>query len=201
MRVALRVDVAHRAVHLGGGHVEDGDRARAVEVAQLAGLDLRVARAEHERRQPTDLQLEPDVQQQIGLVQDQHQARLGLDEVRVLVALAERFDLDTVAADFLGERAERGDRGHHPQRGSGGARRAERQRGEQDEASHGHLSTLPGSAIFRRRALRVRPWRSPAAGRRRRRRPEPRAQGLRPAPKAPMRRARPRRTRARARTR
>src|SRR5207245_7041935 len=45
VRVALRVDVAHRAVHLRGRDVEHRDRARAIQVSQLSGLDLRVAGA------------------------------------------------------------------------------------------------------------------------------------------------------------
>jgi len=63
MRIPLGMDVAHRAVNLGGGNVQHGDRPGAIEVAELTRLDLRVARAEHQRRQPADLQLEPNVQQ------------------------------------------------------------------------------------------------------------------------------------------
>src|SRR5207253_4963704 len=49
--------------------------------------------------------------------EDQHEIRLGLDEVRVLVPLAERLDLDAVAANFLREGPQGGDRRHYVERG------------------------------------------------------------------------------------
>ena len=53
-----------------------------------------------QRRQPADLQLAADDDQQVGLLQLQDEARLRLDEVRILVALGDRLDRDLVAADL-----------------------------------------------------------------------------------------------------
>ena len=43
----------------------------------------------------------------------QEEARLGLHEVRILVAAGDGFDIDLVAADFLGERGKVGGGGDH----------------------------------------------------------------------------------------
>ena len=45
----------------------------------------------------------PTTIEQVGRVQLQDEARLGLDEVRVLVAVGDGLDLDLVAADLAGE--------------------------------------------------------------------------------------------------
>ena len=56
------------------------------------------------RWQPTDFQVQPDHHQQIGVAQFQQEAGFGFNIVRVLVALGDGFDINFVAADFLGER-------------------------------------------------------------------------------------------------
>ena len=58
-------------------------------------------RSGDQRRQPADLQLQPHHHQQIGLPQFEQEAGLGFHEVRILVALGDRFDVDLVPADFL----------------------------------------------------------------------------------------------------
>jgi hypothetical protein len=59
MRVAARVDVAHRARDLALRDVEDAHVHRRVDVAVRPDLDLRVATLLYERRQPADLALLP----------------------------------------------------------------------------------------------------------------------------------------------
>ena len=57
-------------------------------VPGAAAIDLRIARAVEQQRHPPALEIEPDEREHVGLPQLQHEARLRLDEVRVLVALA-----------------------------------------------------------------------------------------------------------------
>ena len=96
--------VAHRARDLPLRDVQDARVRRGVEVAVGAGLDLRVAALLDERRQPADLQLASDDDQQVGLLQLQDEAWLGFDEVRILVAARERIDGDAIAADLARDR-------------------------------------------------------------------------------------------------
>ena len=86
VRIALRVHVAHRARDLARRDLENRAPERRVEIAVGAGLNLRVAALLDQRRQPADLQLAADDDQQVGLLQLQDEARLGLDEVRILIA-------------------------------------------------------------------------------------------------------------------
>src|SRR5205807_8038115 len=86
---------------------------------------------------PSDLQLETDVEEEIGLVEDEHQARFRLDEVRVLISLSEGLDVDAIAADFLGERPQGLDRGDDLERGRRGPGKQESERAEQGEKFHG----------------------------------------------------------------
>ena len=53
-------------------------------------------------------QLAADDDQQLSLVQLQHETRLGFDEVRILIAAGERFDRDFVATDFADNRGQVG---------------------------------------------------------------------------------------------
>ena len=89
VRVAEGMDVAHGAGHLARRDVEDLGRRGGVEVAVGAGLDLRVAALLDERREPADLELAPDHDEQVGLRELQDEAGLGLDEVGILVAAAD----------------------------------------------------------------------------------------------------------------
>ncbi len=61
-----------------------------------------------ERRQPSDLKLQAHHDQQIGLAQLQQETGLGLDKVRILIALGNGFNLDLVAANFLRQRRQVG---------------------------------------------------------------------------------------------
>ena len=123
VRVAERVDVAQLAQLIGrnGGDVFGSDRRRRVDVARLAALDAPVARLLHQRGQPADLQVEADVHQRVGAVERQHQRRLRLDEVRILVAARQRRDVDPIAAHLAGQVGERLDRRDDAQLGLGAA--------------------------------------------------------------------------------
>src|SRR5437867_901245 len=68
-----------------------------------ARLDLAVSALLDERRQPPDLQLASDRHQEVGALELQNEARLGLDEVRILVPLCDRLDRDPVAANLAAD--------------------------------------------------------------------------------------------------
>ena len=104
VRVAHRMHVAHGTRDLPGGDLEDLDCQRRVQVAACAGLDVGVAALLDERWQPADLQLASDQDQQVGRVELEDEARLGLDEVRVLISARQRLDAHLVAAHLLGDR-------------------------------------------------------------------------------------------------
>ena len=107
VRIARRMHVAHRAGDLAGRDLQDLHVQRGVEVAGGAELNLRIAALRDERRQPADLEFPPDHDQQVGVrLSFEDEAGLGLDEVRILVALAKRVDRDLVAADFARDRGE-----------------------------------------------------------------------------------------------
>ena len=55
-------------------------------------LNLRIPAAVDERRQPPDFQLAADDDEQIGSIAAEDEARLRLDEVRILIALGDRID-------------------------------------------------------------------------------------------------------------
>ena len=87
VRIAQRVHVAHRARDLALWECRGCCACSGrIEIARRADLNLRVAALLDERRQPADLELAADDDQQIGLLQLQDEARLGLDEVRILIA-------------------------------------------------------------------------------------------------------------------
>jgi len=86
MRVALRMDIAHRTRDLALWDVEDACLSGGIEITAGTDLYLRIATLLDERRQPADLQFFSDRDEDIGLLQLQDEARLGLDEVRVLIA-------------------------------------------------------------------------------------------------------------------
>ena len=119
--------VAHRARDLAGRDLEDLHGHRRVEVALAARLDLRVAAAGQQRRQPADLELAADDDQQVGAAHRENEARLRINEVRILVALRERRDRHLVAADLARERAEIFGRGHDLQLRAGDRRRQQHQ--------------------------------------------------------------------------
>ena len=140
MWVALRMHVAHRARDLPGRDLQDPDVGRCIEVAVRARLNLRVAAAVDERRQPADLQLAADDDEQVRAADLEDEARLRIDEVRVLVPLGEGDDRDLVAADLARQRGQifgRGDDAHG--RGTTAAadrRERRREQHESNEDSH-----------------------------------------------------------------
>ncbi len=69
MRVAERVHVAHRPRDLPLWDVENPRLQRRVEIAVGARLNLRVPALLDERRQPADLELAADDDQQVGALQ------------------------------------------------------------------------------------------------------------------------------------
>ena len=100
VRIALRMDVAHRARDLAGRNLENPDVLRRIEVARSAGLDLRVPAARHERRQPPDFELAADRDQHVRAADLENEARLRVHLVRILVTLGERDDGHAIAAHF-----------------------------------------------------------------------------------------------------
>ena len=138
VRVAAGVEIAAAPVHDAGRHVEHLDDARGGEAARAAGLDLRVARLVHERRQPADLEVEPDVHEEIGVPELHREDGVRVHEVRILDAARQALDADAIAADLARERGEPLGGGDDP--GIGGGERGEEQRESSDErGAHGDL--------------------------------------------------------------
>ena len=79
---------------------------RDVEIAGGAGADVVVAALIEQRRQPADFQFQSDDFEQLRVFQEQEKTRLRLDEVWILVALADGRDIDAVAAHFARERGQ-----------------------------------------------------------------------------------------------
>ena len=108
VRVADRMDVAHRAVHPGRRHLEDRGcprtrrRARARPGCTFGLFAPWTTTSAHwSSSRPFD-------HEQVGPPHLDHEARADLEIVRVLVAAGERVHLDEIAADRLGERLEVG---------------------------------------------------------------------------------------------
>jgi hypothetical protein len=99
VRIAARVDVALAAVDVASRYVEHGNRLRDVEVAWSTLTDPRIPRAVEQKIHPSDLEVQPDEGEDIRLSQLQDEARLWIDEVRVLIALADVHDRDARAPD------------------------------------------------------------------------------------------------------
>ena len=104
--VAVRMHVAHGARDLLRRPLQDLAADRGVEVAAAARLDLGVAALRHQRRQVARFELEPGHDHEVGARELQHERGLGVDEVRILVALGQREGLDAIAADRRGDRGE-----------------------------------------------------------------------------------------------
>ena len=106
MRVAQGVDIPHRPRDGAGGNLENRGAQRRVQITLRARLDLRVAALLDERRQPADLELASDRYQQVRFLKLEDEARLRLDEMRILIASRHRFDRDPIAADLTPDRRE-----------------------------------------------------------------------------------------------
>jgi len=133
MRIAGGVDVALGSVER-GRDIQHLDTLAAVDAAWRAGSQARVARALEQRTQPAQLQLRAALEQRIGAVEFHQEARLGIHEMRVFQGFGQGGDLHAVSADFTGEGAQVGGRGHEVQRGVTAAGEA----GEQDGREQGH---------------------------------------------------------------
>ena len=143
VRVAQRMDVAHGARDVPVGNLEDRGAERRVQIALRADLNLRVPALLDERRQPADLELAADADQHVGLLQLEDEARLRLDEVRVLIALRHRVDGDVIAADLARDRREILGRRHDVQLA---LRRRRRARQQEDSGKRGSQSCVVMSA-------------------------------------------------------
>ena len=117
MGVAPRVDVAVAAIDGLCGEVHLLDELRAVELTVRARLDLRVASAHQQGRQPADLQVQADVEEQVGSIQLERQARLGVDEVGILGGERKGTDADQVSPDPFRQGRQVGNRSDHPDLG------------------------------------------------------------------------------------
>src|SRR4029450_12742158 len=96
------------------------------------------------RRQPSDLEVAPDDDQEVGAIELEHEAWLGFDEMRILIAARQRLDFDPIPADLARDGRQVLSTGYRIDRGRGlpGARRqsAEQQHDHWNSSSkHGSL--------------------------------------------------------------
>ena len=140
MRIAARVDVAHRTVDPRGGHLEHLDAARDLDAPGTAAHDVLVVRA-FDRHVGPGVEVEPVLDHGIGAAQLEHHARLDLGLVEVLRASREAVHIDEVTADGLGQRLEIGNRRDHPQLACGLGGRQRHQRGGDREENDEHTET------------------------------------------------------------
>ncbi len=137
------MDVAHRPIHALARDLEEVDERRDLEVAVAADLDVAVARAGLERRQPADLEREADGDEQVGAREREREVGPGVDEVRVLRRERERLDRDVIAADLARDAPRSGCRGDDPEIGARGRDRDQGdQNREKESVDTGHVSML-----------------------------------------------------------
>ena len=106
------MNISHSPRDLPLGDFQNFGKLRCIEVSRRPNLYFWIAALCDKRRQPSDLQLQSNADQQIRLAQLQQKARLGFDKMRVLISPGEGFDIDLVATDFPGQRGHVG-RGSH----------------------------------------------------------------------------------------
>ena len=106
MGIAEGMDVTHGPRDLCCGDIEDFRRRRNIEVSRGAGLDPGIPALIDERRKPADFELQADHDEQIRFLQLQHEAGLGLDEVRILIAPGDGLGGRAVTADVSGNRGQ-----------------------------------------------------------------------------------------------
>src|SRR5205814_8235255 len=104
-------------------------------------LNLRVAALLDERRQPADLQLASDDDEEVRLLQLEDEARLRLDEMWILIAFRDRLDGDAIAADLARNRRQIFGRGDDIQLALG-PRGRRREHGVQQYDNAFHLKHL-----------------------------------------------------------
>ena len=104
MWVSERVDIAHCPSDLALRNLQDARLDGCIDVTAAAYLHLCIATLLDEWRQPADLQLATDSHQDVGLLQLQDEARLGFDEMRILISAGDGFHRDAIAAHFTRNR-------------------------------------------------------------------------------------------------
>jgi hypothetical protein len=97
--IAERMHIALTAVDVPLRDVEHRHGFRDVDVARRPEFDLRVSRTVQQQRHPADLEIETDKRPDVGIAQLKHEARLRLDEVRVLIAFADMVRGNETAPD------------------------------------------------------------------------------------------------------
>ena len=125
VRIALRMHVALRPVDA-LRNLEAPHEVRGQEMPGRAGLDVRVARAPQQQRQPADLEVRTAADEQVRATGGGDKARPGLQAVRVLERRCRNRDLSVGAGDLGDERAPFGFADENVQ-GAGGRGRHERE--------------------------------------------------------------------------
>src|ERR1051325_2813600 len=87
VRIAQGMHIAHRALDLCRGDLENLAELRHVDIAPASHLDLGISTLRDQGRQPSDLELQAHHHQQIRFLELQQEAGLRLDEKGSLIAL------------------------------------------------------------------------------------------------------------------
>ena len=142
VRVALRVDVAFRAIHA-SRHFERRDVAAGLEEARPAGRHAAVAGLLDQHRQPAGLELHAGAHHEVCIARARDQARPRLDVVGILQSRGGAAHLDAVAAQARGEIGPLGLARQHVERGMA-ERRAQKQ--QHEGASNESVESVHGAA-------------------------------------------------------
>src|SRR5258706_2447306 len=105
-----------------------------------------------ERGHVSDLELETDYFEQIGVAKQHQNARLRFYEMRILVSLADRGDFHAITADLFGERCQVGERRYNLQRFVSGEEITAEQYGR---CRHDHQSAFHRISLERVRTVRT----------------------------------------------
>src|SRR5713101_8112905 len=133
VRIAERVNVAFGASDHARGNFENFGETRSVKIAGGADLDFGIGGLRDQRRQPADFKLETDNDQEIGALELEQEARLGVDKVRILIAAGNGFNFNFVATDFLRESGKVGGSGYDLKLAGGARSRRQNERAQQSE--------------------------------------------------------------------
>jgi hypothetical protein len=112
MRVAQRMNVPLCTSDCALGDFQNFRELRCVQISGCGRLDVSVAALRDQRRQPANFQIQSHQDQKIGVPQLQQETRLGIDEMRVLIALGQRLDIYLVPSDLLRQRCKIGKSGY-----------------------------------------------------------------------------------------
>ena len=143
VRIAARMDVAHRAID-DLGNLDARDELRGFQVTRRPGLDSRVAGLREKQRQPADFEIRAGTQQEVGRARSRNQAGTRLDAMRILQCRGGRVDRDPIAADLVRKRRPFGLAGQDVDRGrglQGNQRGAEQRQEELEDSVHRGLRT------------------------------------------------------------